>query len=364
MITILGAGVIGLSTALVLAENGHKVKIVAAHLPDVAGSDGAPASYASAWAGAHFRPFPAKNNGEKRLAEYTFATQKFMNKLAETRPESSVQIIQGVDWLDEPDQFYQKYQGLCIPEFRVFERNRSAQGTSDDIDPFSTVPESVNWIASYKAWSVNAPMYIQWLYRELMFVHGVEFERRHVSSLKELFGNGSSIVVNCSGNGLQYDGTQDPLCFPIRGQTLLIRAPKAHRYNDATITHQGKDGNWTFMIPRGLHGGWILGGTKQIKETDSKPREEDTRAIIERGKRIFPELLSENGSFDVKRVNVGLRPAREGGSRVETERVTEGVVVHGYGCGGSGYEMSYGMALDISRLVEGAIRETKRSSKL
>lgn len=360
MITILGAGVIGLSTALVLAQNGHKVKIVAADLPDVAGSDGAPASYASAWAGAHFRPFPAKNEGEKRLATYTFATQKFMNKLAVTRPESSVRIIEGVDWLDEPDQFYQKYKGQGIPEFHVYERNQTAQ--HDDVDPFASVPKCVNWIATYKAWSVNAPMYIQWLYRELMFVYRVEFERRQVSSLKELFVPGVSVIVNCSGNGLQYDGSHDPLCFPIRGQTLLVRAPNAHKYNDATITHQGKDGNWTFIIPRGLNGGWILGGTKQIRESDSKPRDTDTQAIIARGKHIFPELLSKDGEFDVKRTNVGLRPARDGGSRVETERVSEGAVVHGYGCGGSGYEMSYGMALDVARLVEAALR--KRESKL
>lgn len=356
MITILGAGVIGLSTALVLAENGHKVKIVAADLPDVAGSDNAPASYASAWAGAHFRPFPAKNEAEKRLALYTFATQKFINKLADTRPESSARVIEGVDWLEEVDEYYRRYKGAGIPGFSIFEREKCAD--SDDVDVFAGVPSGVNWIASYKAWSVNAPLYIQWLYRELVFVHGVDFERRQVSSLKELFNSDVYTVVNCSGRGLQYDGTYDPLCFPIRGQTLLIKPPKAHKYADSTVTHQGKDGNWTFMIPRGLEGGWILGGTKQIKESDPNPREEDSRAIIKRGKKIFPELLS-NGEFDVKRVNVGLRPAREGGSRVEKEIVKEGVVVHGYGCGGSGFEMSYGMALHLAELVESGKREAK-----
>lgn len=360
MITVLGAGVIGLSTALVLAENGHRVKVVAADMPDVAGSDNAPASYASAWAGAHFRPFPAKNGGERLLAEYTYATQKHMNRLAEERPESSVRIIDGEDWLDEPDQFYARYRGERIPEFTVYRRDE--QG---DVDHFRHVPASVTWIARYRAWSLSAPMYIQFLSRELMFVHGVAFERRRVASVAELFTPGTSLVVNCSGNGLQYDGSHDPKCFPIRGQTLLVRAPTVHRYNDTTITHQSSDGNWTFIIPRPLNGGWILGGTKQVGETDPLPRQEDAEAVLARGRAIFPELLIDN-DFDVKRANVGLRPAREGGCRVETEAVGGAgagqTIVHGYGCGGSGFEMSYGMALDIAGLVEAEL--AKKRSKL
>lgn len=51
-VTVLGGGVIGLSTALALLERDPslQVTVMAEHLPD---SPDAPASYASVWAGAH-----------------------------------------------------------------------------------------------------------------------------------------------------------------------------------------------------------------------------------------------------------------------------------------------------------------------
>lgn len=55
----------------------------------------------------------------------------------------------------------------------------------------------------------------------------------------------------------------------------------------------------------------------------------------------MPELLDEKKGFTVISQQVGLRPSRTGGVRVETEKVNaEGLevvdVVHSYGHGGSG----------------------------
>jgi D-amino-acid oxidase len=49
-ITIIGAGVIGLTTALFLLERGYQVNVVAEHLPGEYHPD-----YTSPWAGAHWR---------------------------------------------------------------------------------------------------------------------------------------------------------------------------------------------------------------------------------------------------------------------------------------------------------------------
>lgn len=52
---------------------------------------------------------------------------------------------------------------------------------------------------------------------------------------------------------------------------------------------------------------------------------------------------------------VGRRPAREGGLRIEVEEIDvdgkERRIVHGYGAGGRGYELSWGAARDIAALV-------------
>ena len=53
---------------------------------------------------------------------------------------------------------------------------------------------------------------------------------------------------------------------------------------------------------------------------------------------------------------VGLRPLREGGVRIEKERVGETWVVHNYGHGGWGYQASYGCAEGAVELVDDVLR--------
>ena len=54
---------------------------------------------------------------------------------------------------------------------------------------------------------------------------------------------------------------------------------------------------------------------------------------------------------------VGLRPVREGGTRVEAERTREGWCVHSYGHGGGGYQGSYGCAMEVEGIVRGILME-------
>jgi len=65
--------------------------------------------------------------------------------------------------------------------------------------------------------------------------------------------------------------------------------------------------------------------------------DETTKSILQGCKVLAPELLSEDGEFEVLSVQCGLRPAREGGPRVEGE-IVDGrwKVVHSYGHAGAG----------------------------
>ena len=62
-----------------------------------------------------------------------------------------------------------------------------------------------------------------------------------------------------------------------------------------------------------------------------------TNSILEGCKSLAPELLAEDGLFEVLSVQCGLRPAREGGPRVEVE-IVDGTyrIVHSYGHAGAG----------------------------
>lgn len=56
-VVILGAGVIGLTTAVVFSESGYEVTVVAEHVPGKLHPD-----YTSPWAGAHWRSYAEKGD--------------------------------------------------------------------------------------------------------------------------------------------------------------------------------------------------------------------------------------------------------------------------------------------------------------
>lgn len=75
--------------------------------------------------------------------------------------------------------------------------------------------------------------------------------------------------------------------------------------------------------------GWCV---YRNKEVDKKT----TEAILRRAKVLGPELMNADGEFDVVSEQVGLRPSREGGPRVELAEIDGKRVVHSYGHSGAG----------------------------
>lgn len=73
---------------------------------------------------------------------------------------------------------------------------------------------------------------------------------------------------------------------------------------------------------------------------------------------MYPDILGPEGKFQVIRDIVGRRPARDGGLRLEPEVLaaapgsTQGqVVIHAYGAGGRGIELSWGIADEVLKMV-------------
>jgi len=139
------------------------------------------------------------------------------------------------------------------------------------------------------------------------------------------------------------------------GQTCLVRNPVS-----ATITRQNTDGSWSFCIPRPLDGGTVIGGTKQPHDWDPNPSPEIRARLLENASKWFPFTPESRGKFDVIQDIVGRRPAREGGMRIEVEKLGNGKqIVHAYGAGGRGFELSWGVAEDTAALMleNGLLRE-------
>jgi D-amino-acid oxidase len=76
---------------------------------------------------------------------------------------------------------------------------------------------------------------------------------------------------------------------------------------------------------------------------------------VSRTTTLLPELFT--GGMEVLAAFAGLRPSREGGARVERENLQldgsrNGVLVHNYGAGGTGFQAGLGMAQDAISSVQ------------
>lgn len=131
---------------------------------------------------------------------------------------------------------------------------------------------------------------------------------------------------------------------------------------DISGTDDGGD-EACYVMGRAAGGGTVLGGCYQLGRTDGVPDEALAKRIMERCVKAFPELVGGKGTaadLDVIRHGVGLRPVREGGTRVEKERIGDVWVVHNYGAGGAGYQNSYGAAMAAVKLVEEVVGEVAK----
>lgn len=157
--------------------------------------------------------------------------------------------------------------------------------------------------------------------------------------------------VNATGISAKYLVPDDRV-YPASGQTVTVKG-EARRI---TTVDAFPDGNSpesptiTYILPRPHSDTTIIGGTRRADDWNTIPNEKTTKEILERAKAFAPELLDESGNFIVQSVQVGLRPSRHGGARVELEEVESMVVCHEYGHAGAGYQNSIGSARKVVRL--------------
>ncbi|KAF2143210.1 uncharacterized protein K452DRAFT_268557 [Aplosporella prunicola CBS 121167] len=332
-ITILGAGITGLAIAHELTSRGHAVTIIARDLPtprmDLAH---ATQGWASPWAGACFLGLDGATPHEQGMQREAFHT---LWTLAETNPESSVRRIEMHDLQDTTPLEQIWYRDL-MPEFRVMAP--------------AELPSGCRLGMAYMSVVLNPVVFLPWLRKKLEKA-GVRFVKREVGSLEELKGQGHNVLVNATGWGAKFlGGVVDAAVQQIRGQTLLVKTS----YGKIFMRH-GKD--YTYCIPR-LDGTAVLGGIKQVGNTDPRVDENLKMDICNRVSANLPYIFSTfPADFELVRDNVGIRPGREGGVRVEKDVIDSQKVVHAYadmigpGVGGGGYCFSFGVGKVVGDLV-------------
>ena len=133
-----------------------------------------------------------------------------------------------------------------------------------------------------------------------------------------------------------------------------------------------------------MDGGTVVGGTRQPHDWDPIPHQETRQTLLKNAAKWFPLVPSDDPTsersntgktspspvtekdFNVIYDIIGRRPFREGGARVEVERASFAgdnsgqpahkhfgniPVVHAYGLGARGFELSWGVAEDAAHLV-------------
>ncbi|BGP53383.1 D-amino acid oxidase [Rhodotorula sphaerocarpa] len=358
-VAVLGSGVIGLAAALALAQKGYKVHVIARDLPE----DTVAQTFASPWAGANFTPFMTKEAGP-RQAKWETATFKQWVDL----------VPQGlVMWLKDTRRFAADEAGLLGHWYKDITPNYR------HLAPSECPPGAIG--VQYDTLSVNAPQYCQHLQREAQKL-GVTFERRLVTSLEQIDAQ-YQLIVNATGLGAKsIAGVEDQEVEPIRGQTVLVKS-------DCKRCTMDSSGNPAYIIPR-PGGEVICGGTYLVGNYDLSVDPPTIERILKHCLRLDPSISTDGTleGIEIVRHNVGLRPARRGGPRLELEEITlplersrsklalgmakaDGAetaarrrrvpVVHAYGFSSAGYQQSWGVALDVVELVGQSLQRTAKA---
>ena len=186
------------------------------------------------------------------------------------------------------------------------------------------LPSGFQYGSSYESYTLNSPRYIGHLSKELRS-KGVQIVRRAISHVDEPWSlyPEASVVINATALGSRtLGGVEDPDVYPARGQTVLVKAPKAQSY--CGVKRSWTEKVRTYVIPRpGPEGHVILGGTVERDEYSTKADMEIAERILKNAHAVCPELSEGRGSswkdIEVVSHQAGLRPMRKGGMRLEVE---------------------------------------------
>jgi D-amino-acid oxidase len=244
--------------------------------------------------------------------------------------------------------------------FQVIRLRTDADGVQFRVLPKSDLAAGIDSATSFTSVCINTAIYLPWLLSQCLR-NGVKVQRGTFSHLLDAVSvdpsHPADLVVNCTGLGAStLGGVQDTLVVAARGQIVLVRNDPGGRMLNFSGTEDGPD-EACYIMARAAGGGTILGGSYQKGNTDSGVDLNQATRIMQRAVKACPALTDGKGieALDIIRHGVGLRPVREGGTRVAKEKIGGVWVVHNYGAGGAGYQSSYGSAQAAVRLVEEAL---------
>lgn len=355
-ITVLGAGVVGLTVAAILAlkfKGRARINVVGQSTPLEPHHD---PEYTSPKAGANWHSFADETDLlQQKWDSVTFRIVHDLFSLhgekTHVRRFPSIELRRAGKAESEPLRL-PWFSAFC-PGFRVIsDPNELAQYGADAGYTYGTV-------------CFDSPRYLVFLQRLIELLGGSVNSIPRLGHINELLdgqsllgGQKPDVLFVCTGIGARkLGGINDLDVYPTRGQVVVVEAPDV-RCTGSWI------GDWSYSIPRG-DGTLILGGTYQADDWNVLPVDETTEQILASA----PQLPSAHGqpgmTFKVLYSHAGLRPTRKGGIRIAKLEANGTDIVTAYGHGGYGYQSSWGSCLDaVNTWLEGTDLGTMEEGEL
>lgn len=340
--TIIGAGVHGLSTGVLLQYLGHDTTVVSDSVAYIDGPD--VPTVCTDYAAASVYPVQVASEYSEdeliRQAEATFEP-----------------------FYEADDVPVRKHRHYYVYEDEYTEPNPARMGVQDATAYDGEIPSrpghSIRGGYVCKEYFVEMPEYIPQLYDAYRALGG-DIERRTVTP-EELDAFRGQTVFNCSGYGSR-ELFNDQSMRAVKGHILQVPyegadpLPFSYTYTPTDYTH------YAYMYPRKnsvLFGGSYLMGDiddgEWNGESPEQPMTVDDETIPERLYTVNEEIMSEYLEVNEDEISAkhGFRPYRADGIRMEQD----GNVIHNYGHGGSGVSLSWWSVLKTVGYVDDVSEE-------
>jgi D-amino-acid oxidase len=308
-VLVVGAGAVGLTCAVRLAEAGHDTHVLARDLPGETTS----AVAAALW-------YPYRALPEEAVTRWSARSYAVFSDLARSHPESGVRMRTGVELHHISD--------VPPPWWR------------DAVPDLATVHDPAPGFAS--GWRLALPVadttvYLDWLVARLTAAGGT-ITRHWLPQLPD-----SGVVVNATGLASRALAG-DAAVHPVRGQVVRVEQRGVQEW----LLESSDEARPLYVVPR--EHDVVVGGTADVGSWDLRADAATARSVLDRATSLVPALRGAR----VLGSRVGLRPARP---VVRLESVPHpdgrpGGVVHCYGHGGAGITLSWGCADEVLARVD------------
>lgn len=308
---VIGAGVSGLTTALVLLEAGFSVTNYAADPPHRTTSAAAGALWGAHLVGADGRVGPWGLQTLHRFRELAADGATGVNEV------NGLAAVLG-DRADAPG-YAAGLPGLAAA------------------DP-ATLPAGFGAGWRYRAPVISMATYLDYLLDQVIAGGGLLQVGKPLRDLAEAAARSAApVIVNCAGFGARILAA-DAALTPVRGQVVVVANPGLTEF---FVGDRGLPSEITYVFPHGATA--LLGGTEVAGDVSTEPDQETAARILRHCAEIEPRLADA----PVLAHRVGLRPVRPQ-VRLKREALADGRhVVHNYGHGGAGVTLSWGCAISV-----------------